>query len=453
MQSPAQAQGSQAQNLDRHFQSAEADYEAGKLPQAASQLEELATQAPKSFEIHELLGLVYAAESQDAKAEEHLQLAVRLNPKSLPARTNLAACLSHEGKVELAGQEFQKAHELGPEDYDANHNLGEFYVQTGKIAAAIPYLEQAQRTKPSYGNGYDLALAWFLTGHLDEARSTAQTLAKQEDKPELHTLLGQIDEKDGKFIEAANELQTAARMDPSEENLFAWGSELLLHRTYEPAIAVFQQATQSYPKSARLRIGLGVAYYSWGKYEEAVKSLLAAADLDPSDPRCYYFLSKAYDSSPAQAEEVAQSFRRFSELQPNNALACYYYAMSLWKGKRVEDQGTDLQQVESVLQKSIALDPKLAEPHVLLGNLYADQHDYTKSIPEFERAVELNPKLPDAHYRLSQDYLRTGQKDRAKAELDIYQQLHTQYMAALDKQANEVQQFVYSARTATTAKP
>jgi hypothetical protein len=53
------------------------------------------------------------------------------------------------------------------------------------------------------------------------------------------------------------------------------------------------------------------------------------------------FLSKAYNSSPLQAGEVIQRFRRYAELQPGNALAQYYYAISLWKGKRVEDSGTD----------------------------------------------------------------------------------------------------------------
>ena len=58
--------------------------------------------------------------------------------------------------------------------------------------------------------------------------------------------------------------------------------------------------------------------------------------MDPSDARCYLFLSKAYDNSPNQAKDVIQRFRRYAELRPDNALALYYYALSLWKGKRVQ---------------------------------------------------------------------------------------------------------------------
>lgn len=450
----ASAEDDQTQKLSRQFQSAVAQYNAGKYAEAATQLEMLLPYAPKSFEIQELLGLSYAAQSQDAKALEHFQIAVQVKPDSPEAHTNLAASLSHLGKTEQAGEQFRKALALEPHDYDANHNLGEFYVQSGKLTEAAPYLEEAQSIHPvSYDNGYDLAMTYFLTARYDHAHQVAANLLQQKNTAELHSLLGQIEEKQGKYVDAVNELQTAAHMEPSEDNLFHWGSELLLHRTYEPAIDIFQKGTELYPKSPRLFIGLGMALYSRGKYDDAVKALLAAADLDPSDRRCYYFLSKAYDSSPNQAAEVIERFRRFHELQPNNAQACYYYAMSLWKGKRAEDSDLDLQQVKSLLEKSVALDPRLAEAHLQLGNLYSEQHDYVKAGPEYERALELNANLADAHYRLGQVYVHTGQKDRAQQEFEVYQRLRAQHMAELDKERAEVQQFVYTSKAAPAAKP
>jgi tetratricopeptide (TPR) repeat protein len=448
-----QNQAHQTQELDRQFQSAVTEYDAGRLPEAEAQLEALLPYAQKTFEVHELLGLVYAGQSQDAKAVEQLEIAVRLKPDSAAARTNLAASLFHSGKSELAEGQFHKALELEPRDYDANHNLGELYIQSKRIADAVPLLEKAQEIRPSYDNGYDLALAYFLTGKLGQATQLVENLEQIKNTGELHNLLAQIDEKSGAFVPAVNEYEIAAHLDPSEGNLFDWASELLLHRTYEPAIEVFQQATQRYPNSPRLLIGLGMSFYSRGKYDEAVKALLAAADLNPADPRCYLFLSRAYDSSPTQAEEVIQRFHRFSELQPNNALALYYYAMSLWKGKRAEDPGFDLREVESLLQKSTALDPSLPEAHVQLGNLYADQREYAKSVPQYTRALELNANLPDAHYRLGQDYVHLGQKDRAQQEFDVYQKLRAQHMADVDKDRAEVRQFVYSAKAAPANKP
>lgn len=444
----ASSQAAPTSDLDRQFQSAVAQYNAGHFPAAAAILEQLLPSAPESFELHELLGLVYSAQSQDAKAGEHLEKAVRLNPKSSEAHTNLAANLMRLGKTAEATEQFRKAVELEPENFDANHNLGEAYIRTGKIAAAAPYLEKAQRLDATnYDNGYDLALAYLSVGRTKDARTLIQAMLQQKNTAELHNLLGEVEEKDSNFVVAANEYETAAHMEPSESNLFDWASELLIHRTLEPSITIFRDATQRYPQSSRLAIGLGMALYSLGKYDDAVTSLLRAADLSPSDARIYPFLSRAYDSSPGQAGEVIKRFRRFAELQPRNGRAQYYYAMSMWKGKRAQDPSVDLHEVESLLKKSIALDPSLAESQLQLGNLYSDQSHYAEAIPYYKRALGLNSDLPDAHYRLGQAYVRTNQKDLAQPELALYQQLRAQHLADLDKQRAEVRQFVLNSKS------
>ena len=46
-----------SQQLDRKFQAASADYDAGHFAEAAAQLENLLREGPQSFEVHELLGL------------------------------------------------------------------------------------------------------------------------------------------------------------------------------------------------------------------------------------------------------------------------------------------------------------------------------------------------------------------------------------------------------------
>ena len=447
-------QDPQKQKLDQQYQSAVADYEAGRYSQAAARLEPLLQYAPKSFEIHELLGMVYASVPDGEKAVDHLKTAVQLKPDSGEARTNLGATLLRFGQKELAGEQFQKAAALEPKSYDANHNLGEYYIQVGKVQEARAYLEQAYKINPSgYDNGYDLAMANFLLGRLDEARTVVKALLQQKNNGELHNLLGQIDEKDGKFVAAANDYEAAAHLEPSEENLFAWGSEMLLHRTYEPAIAIFQKASELYPKSPRILIGLGLALYSRGIYDKAVNALIAAADLSPQDARCYVFLSKAYNSSPLQADDVVARFKRYAELQPNNALAQYYYAVSLWKGKRVENSNVDPAAIEALLKRAIALDNSLADAHLQLGNFYADQHQYEKSIPEFQRALQLDPDLADAHYRLATDLVHTGKKDDAQKEFAVYQKLRAEHLAEVQKEHEEVRQFVYSEQTANTERP
>jgi tetratricopeptide (TPR) repeat protein len=437
----------------RLFQAAATQYEAGHYAEAVAPLEKLVQEAPETFEVQELLGLVYAAQSQDAKANVHLAKAVRLKPDSVAARSNLAASYARMEKFDLAVEQFRKAVELEPGNFDTNHNLGEVYVRIGAVAKAIPYLEKAQRIDgASYDNGYDLSLAYLLTGRLGDARNSVQEWLKVKETAELHNLLAQIEEKDGQFVAAANEYEAAAHLEPSESNLFDWASELLVHRTLDPAVAVFKDATTRYPKSQRLMVGLGMAYYARGNYDQAVTALLKAADLDPSDARSYKFLARAYDSSPSQATGVIERFKRFAELQPRNGQALYYYAMSLWKGKRAQDPDFDLKQIEALLQKAITADERLPEAHLQLGNLKSEQGRFAEAIPEYQRALQLDSDLADAHYRLGQAYVRTGQKELAQEQLQVYQQLRTAHLADLEKQRAEIRQFVYSSKDVTAAK-
>jgi tetratricopeptide (TPR) repeat protein len=81
-----------------------------------------------------------------------------------------------------------------------------------------------------------------------------------------------------------------------------------------------------------------------------------------------------------------------------------------------------------------------------LGNLYSDQHKYADAVPLYERALQENGNLADAHYRLGQAYVHIGQRDRAQEQLQIYQKLRAQHLAELDKQRAEIRQFVISER-------
>ncbi|MGA8939286.1 MAG: tetratricopeptide repeat protein [Acidobacteriaceae bacterium] len=443
----AVAQEPGKRTLDREYRKAVGAYEAGQYPVAAQELEAIAPEVHNNFDLEELMGLVYAAMSQDEKAMPHLEAAVKLRPNEVAARTNLAASLTRLGRTNAANEQFRAAVALAPKDYTVNHNLGEFYIQAGKIAEGRPYLAAAYAIDPTvYDNGYDLAMADMLTSQYADAHRVIQQLLKSNNKGELHNLEGQVAEKDGQYVEAANEFEAAAHMDPSEENLFDWGSELLLHRTYDPAIEVFKAAVQRYPRSARMQIGLGMCLYARGLYEDAVKALLLAADLAPNDPRVYLFLSRAYDGSPSQVDAVIQHFKGYAEREPDNALAQYYYAMSIWKGKRSEGMTVDLTDVQALLKRSIVLDGRIADAHMQLGNLYADQHDYAQSVPQYQETIQLDPTLADAHYRLGTDYTHMGKKTEALAEFDVYKKLRANHMAAVDKERAEVKEFVYSSK-------
>src|SRR5438094_1402488 len=123
----AAASPPQSRDLDREFQAAVAEYDSGHYTEAAAKLENLLREAPESFEVQELLGLVYSAQSQDARATQHLQKAVHLKADSALARTNLAANLERLGKLDLATEQYKKAVDLDAGTGDTDHDLGDAY--------------------------------------------------------------------------------------------------------------------------------------------------------------------------------------------------------------------------------------------------------------------------------------------------------------------------------------
>jgi tetratricopeptide (TPR) repeat protein len=444
--SVAQPQNSQP-DLDRAFQSATAHYEAKEYAQAEKELRPLVARLPASFEVNELMGLVYAAQGLDEKANAYLKTATHVKPNDAAARTNLAVNLVHLGKETLAEAEFKKALELEPQSFDANHNLGEFYVHSGKLATSVPYLTKAQSLDPtSDTNGYDLAVALLETGELDRARRLLGEMIQRQDTAELRNLLAETEEKAGDFMAAVTEYERAAHMEPSEKNIFDWGSELLLHQTLEPAVAVFRNGVERYPQSVRMQIGLGIALYSRQQYDEAVKALARATDLAPLEPFPYEFLARVYNVSAAQADEVVKRLQRFVQLQPENARANYYYALALWKGKRDQQQSANLDDVESLLKKATALDPRFADAHLQLGIVYTERHQYAEAIDQYRDAIRLQPNLGDAHYRLGQALVRMGDKAQAQEEFEVYDRLHKQHVAEGEKERAEIKQFIYNAK-------
>jgi tetratricopeptide (TPR) repeat protein len=305
---------------------------------------------------------------------------------------------------------------LHPESFSANHLLGEYYLNESNFSAAIPYLEKARELDPSnYTNSYDLALAYLRVKAIGKSHQLVNGLIKQEDKAELHNLLGDINEADGKVDEAAREYESAARMDPSEKNLFDLGSDLLNHRGLEPALKVFDFGIQRYPQSARLRVGLGVSYYSLGRYDDAVQTLCQAVDLDPKDTRALDFLGKMIDISPQYASEVTKRLSLFVRNYPTNAAAQYYYALSIRK-RTVSQSAASAHAAEPYLLHAVELKPDFTEAHYELGILYQDLYENRKAIEQFEIATKQRPNYLQAHYHLARLYDKEGKVDLARRE-------------------------------------
>ena len=348
-----------------------------------------------------------------------------------------------------AGRErsLREAAERKPSDFGANHELGRLLMATGRPNEAIPFLERASTSDPAnYENAYDLALANAESGNYAVAREQGTKLSASHDQADLHHLLGDVNEKLGESLEAVRQYQRAAELDPTETHLFDWGAELLLHHAPEPAAEVFAKGNHLFPSSARMLLGLGATSFARGALDDAVSRISQASDLNPNDPAPYEFLGKIEQAQNTPSTELVEKLRRFVTLQPKNAEANYYYALGLWKRRNIAHEKISVAQIESLLNTSIQIDPKNAPATLLLGIVHAEQGAYPKAISDYQKALQADPQLEEAHYRLAQAYRQIGESDKAKEELRLYGQLSKESAQKQDRERHEIKQFVYTLR-------
>lgn len=330
-----------------------------------------------------------------------------------------------------------------PKSFDANRQLGELYFRSQRYELAIPLLEDAYQIQPQdFPNAYDLALAYKNSGRLAQARDRLRQMLTDVDRADLHRLLGDVDEGMNDSLAAVHEYERATQLDPNEQDYFAWASELLLHHAIQPAVEVFTKGVNTYPNSERMLAGLGAALYASGLYAQAAERLCAASDLNPTDSTPYLFLGRMAQASPRPLACSEERLARFLHDQPENTFSNYYYAIVLWKKAELSDKATAAGLVESLLKKSIGIDPKFAEAYLQLGVVYADRGELDKAVAAYQRAIAANPNLAEAHFRLGQTYKKKGEPLKARREFQTHQRIQNSEAAAVEQQRHEIQQFV-----------
>jgi tetratricopeptide (TPR) repeat protein len=385
----------------------------------------------------------------EALAKETLNLESG-ESKEVPTAAPKAGAIGHD--MHASESVLRAALLQSPRSFEANHSLGEFYFHSERCREALPLLETAYHANPGdHPNALDLALAFKACGEFARARKQLdQMLANEkekqlgkQDEADLRRLLGDLDEKLEDPLAAVREYERAAGLDSSEQNYFAWGAELLLHRAAAPAIEVFGRGVRLHPDSARMLAGLGAALYTSGSAEEAAQRLCAASDLDPANPAPYFFLGKIQEAASAPLPCAEQKLARFAHDQPASALANYYYALALLKRNRGSEDPETQEHAKALLEKSSAIDPKLDLAYLQLGNLYASRGALPEALAAYQKAVAANPVGSEAHYRLGLTYKRVGEEAKAQREFEDYKRLDKTEAATIERQRRELRQFLF----------
>lgn len=367
--------------------------------------------------------------------------AVKLEPQG--AQTAAAKLPAAGSEAKESESALRAAVEKNPKDFEANYRLGLLYLEAGRYQDAIAPLQAAYRANPaSYDNESGLAQALQKAGDAAQARDHVRRLLALRPAADLHRMEGELDEKLGDPLSAVHEFQEATSEAPSEDNYFAWGSELLIHRAIWQAKEVFDEGARLYPQSTRMLTARGAALFTGALYDEAAMDLCKASDLNPESIEPYLFIGKIETTAPNPPPCVLAKLARFAELQPTNSLANYYYAMALWKPQGQETNSQTMERVKALLIRTVTLDPKCADAYLELGNLSAGEKQWEQAIGHYLSAIQADPEFDEAHYRLGVAYEHAGEKAKAREQFQLHVAIAAKQASEIERQRKAVKQFV-----------
>jgi Flp pilus assembly protein TadD len=167
--------------------------------------------------IHNSMGLVLTRRGSINEAIAHFSDAVRLNPRFVEPKINLANALASTGRLDEAIPQYRAAVKLQPALTEAYVGLGGALLSLGKPVDAAPQFVEALRLQPNLPEAHNgLGAALSGQGKNDEAmRHFAEALRLKPDLPTAHFNVAVLLIKEGRIVDARRELQAALSIDPS----------------------------------------------------------------------------------------------------------------------------------------------------------------------------------------------------------------------------------------------
>lgn len=245
-------------------------------------------------------------------------------------------------------------------------------------------------------------------------------------KSEVSTAIDSAAHTSGQKSESAKSMASWLRAwlsEPStsavEQKIFESANRQFENGSLEDAARLFEQGLRTVPTSLRLAVGSTTALYAQGKYEESATTLLAVAKRYAKEGRLIPYFLELIDPALPSYPAVSRQLAMFAAELPKSGEAQFGWALCLLKK---EGEASQIQ-AESVLRNAARLSPADPRPRFELGRLYESGERNAAAIREFLEVLKLDASQAQAHYRLSQLYLRTNEQEKATLHLERYQAL------------------------------
>lgn len=176
---------------------------------------------------------------------------------------------------------------------------------------------------------------------------------------------------------------------PVRSNL---GAALAHEGRYSEAIEEYTIALSSQPTNYGIRFNLALAYYKMSDVQRAVKEFEEVRAVAPSEApeqrRLVLLLSECY-LRLGQDDKVIRLLDPLADSDPNDLTLAYLLGTALLR-ERQDDRGALM--IQRILQKG-----DTAEAHMLMAYTKMKANEKKEATLEVDRALTLNPMLPEAY--------------------------------------------------------
>ena len=183
------------------------------------------------------------------------------------------------------------------------NSLGFALFQQGNSAEAVVALEKALAADPKHWKAHNnLALAAIDLGELEVAEAHYRDSLAIKPQPAIYNDLGFVLERQGLSEEATEAYRKAVRLDPKSATAhYNLGSSLARAGRFAEAERHLRSALKISPNT-QTYTGLGIVLWQQGRADEAIASLQAAIEADPTNAAARQKLAEIL-ANPGRTDE------------------------------------------------------------------------------------------------------------------------------------------------------
>jgi tetratricopeptide (TPR) repeat protein len=356
------------------------------------------------------LGKLMFDEKDFASASRYFAKCVALSPSDRDALSYLLRCAIVNNDGTQVAEIHEKLLRLLPREVQAHLEVGLWLAEGKFYDDAEEEFETALILSPdSPAVRYNYAALCLIRGLPQKALDLLSPLSSSEDKDaRYHYLLGQCYERSQDAQKALLEYKRAMEIDPDQEVYYISLAALLASRkASDAAESILITAARRFPKSVRVRVGMGLVQLETGNVENAKAAYQEALELAPHSPLCLNLLGRI-QMAQGHYDEAIKTFEEAVRLAPSDAQA--YFFMGLGYTKLPDKSEEALR----AFLHALSLNPDLADSYYWVGSVYFyRKQQYVEAARYLEETLRRAPQWGAAYQLLIQSYRRMG--DDAKA--------------------------------------